>query len=184
MIELTEQQYRILSSSDKKQTVHIPAGNRQVGEFVIAKKCPVIEGHSYLAWARFRANPRDEVKKHEVRITVMHLTVLDAGEGWDVEVQRGDRSDLPRLLGKKAGYTQSTAAAMTGDLDPGEAVPEWVQRQWSQEAFERDKLNRQQRIDMAREGVAFLWGGGRDEKRAARQIERQLDRLIGEEKAA
>lgn len=199
MIRLSEEDYRSLSSHpDTLRQVTLPNRRPRKGDgWVAAGKCPVIQGHAYKTKATLRETDGTLDEKDELVVTVMGPPEKTK-EGWRVLLLGGDRSDPVRLLakgggdldpndetGKGSGYTASSSRALGGSLDPGEAVPESVQREWSERAGERDQMTRMQRIEMARAGVDALWDGSRDEKRAARQMTHELDKLIeGEEKAA
>ncbi len=177
-MRLTEAEHRGLRMN-RSQAIHIPPKDPKPG--AAKAKCPYRVGHAYNAHATIQVG--QEAVRRETRVTVMSV-IEEEGGGWSVQVVRHDRTDHPRLLGRVGkgnldgeGYVNTPARALTGSMDPGEAVPESVQRGWAKEAYDRDAAMRFARIKRAREGVDVLWQGGRDERRAARAMTHYLDRL-------
>jgi hypothetical protein len=189
-MRLTEPEYRVLSRrGEKTQTIHVPRGkpakHRRGAGWVALVPCPVSPGRAYEAWAKVRAND-GTIEKQTVTVTVIEVQELHDGEGWDVTVIYGDRTDKPRFMArtqsdpKTPGYVANPGRA----LDPeAPCVPEEVQRKWSEVAFERDEMIRAQRIAAARIASRGLREIGRDGVKAAREIEYRLDRLEGEQES-
>lgn len=178
-MRLTEAEHRGLRMN-RPQAIHIPPKDPKPG--AAKAKCPYRVGHAYNAHATIQVG--QEAVRRETRVTVMSV-IEEEGGGWSVQVVQHDRTDPPRLLAARPGargdYVDNPSLAMNGE---GEAVPEFVQRKWAAEAYERDAAMRAERIKRAREGVDVLWQGGRDEKRAARAMTHYLDKLVGEESEA
>lgn len=178
-MKLTEAQHRGLRMN-RPQTITVPARTPKPG--AAKAKCLYAEGRAYRAHAVLKVD-NEEIRK-DTRVTVLSVTENPNG-GWDVQVVQHDRTDPPRLLaarpGSRGAYVDNPSLAMSGEP---EAVPEFVQRKWSQEASERDALKRQQAIDLARVASNGLRDIGRDGSRVADRIDHLLGKLGDDEREA
>jgi hypothetical protein len=165
---------------DRPQSVIVPPRDPKPG--ATRAKCPYVEGRAYEAVAATTIDGK--VERRKLRVTVLSVAENPDG-GWTLTVAQGDLTDPPRFLAARPGprgdYVSDHAFAMKGE---GEAVPELIQRKWADEAYERDKLLREQRLKAAKAAIDGLRQGDRAERRLAERWEHGLNQIIGESEAA